>query len=75
VTQVQTISTAEPSVAPPPMIRHIVEKHPDPDRPGFFLPDYKDEALCGHLWDRLLPMRPGPVCGACADVLLRRNAT
>jgi len=74
MTLLKTIATAEPSVAPPPMIRHIIERTPDPEKPGSFLADFKDEALCGYLWDRLLceHLNPGPFCSKCAEVLRSR---
>ena len=76
MSSVKTIATAEPSVAPPPMIRHMIEKAPDPDQPGKFLPEkLSDMTLCGRLWDRLLDLvlTSGPVCGECAVEYKRRH--
>lgn len=70
---VQTIATAEPSVAPPPMVRHIIERDRNPAT-GEFDGPFKDLALCGHLWDRLLPLTSGPVCDECAAEARRRTA-
>lgn len=63
---VQTIATAEPSVAPPPMVKHII-----PRLPGGGL---ADEALCGYLWDRPLAgcVLADSTCEPCQVELVRR---
>lgn len=68
----QTIATAEPSVSPPPMVRHIIERDRNPAT-GEFDGPFKDAALCGHLWDRLLPNTPGPICLDCRAEAKRRT--
>ena len=56
MTAVQTIATAEPSVAPPrPLVIHYVPEKGD-GSPG-------ELALCGRLWDRLVP--GGRRCPEC----------
>lgn len=77
MSQLETIATAVPSVAPPPMVRHVVERVPDPDRvDGPFKPtEFKERTLCGQLWDRPLPSTPGPICDACAFELSMRGGS
>lgn len=61
MTATKTIATAVPSVAPPPLLRHLLRKKPDGG--------LEDRALCGFIWDVLLG--PGPLCDACGDEFLR----
>jgi hypothetical protein len=64
VSQVRTIATAEPSIAPPPMVRHLVEMDDDGN---------KDSTMCGHVWDRLLAITPGPVCSDCIEAIRKKH--
>jgi hypothetical protein len=75
-TETKTITRAEPSVGDkPPLKRHLIEKAPDPDRPGKFLPDkLSDLTLCGERWDRLLDIvgLSGSTCEECQNEAMRR---
>jgi hypothetical protein len=72
MTQVETIATAEPSTGDvKPMVRHIIERAVCPIT-GTVLGEFKDKALCGALWDRLLPNTPGPICESCKEEFMRR---
>lgn len=67
----KTISTAEPSIV------HLVEKAPDPDNPGKFLPHQPaDVTLCGVPWDRISGHSgggEGATCRACIAEARRRG--
>ncbi len=79
----KTITTAEPSIAPPPMVKpmvkHLIERKRDPEQKhgGPFHPDqYEDKALCGYVWDRLLDLKPtGPTCEDCKAEARRRGGS
>jgi hypothetical protein len=63
----KTITTAEPSVAPPPLMKHIIKRKQNSDGTWG---DWGDTTLCGKLWDRAF--LPGsPSCDDCTDVLKR----
>lgn len=69
--EVKTLPHAEPSEpgVAVPLVKHLVEKAPDPANPGKWLSDQlADTTLCGRPWDRLLdlaPPRNAPTCDKC----------
>lgn len=74
MTLVKTITTAETSIAPPPMLRHLVDK--GDWHLGVLPSDWvepQQRALCGHVWDRLGISPDGPLCDSCADEFIRRH--
>lgn len=89
MTTTKTIATAEPSIAPPPLKRHIVDNgdwakgvmspeaaalHGKPTR-VFDGPDPQQKTLCGEPWDRYGISPSGPLCGACRAEYVRRHPT
>lgn len=48
-----------------PLIRHIVEREPDSN-------DYKQEALCGFMWDAIHLKDTGAICEECAKIYRQR---
>ena len=46
-----------------PMIRHLILRNQDP-KTGEYT-DWKDETLCGKLWDRIVPFPEGSICDEC----------
>lgn len=71
---VQTIATAVPSVAPPPLVVHIVERVRDPARVlGPYKPhEFHERTLCGEPWDRP-GVVDGPRCDGCVAEFRRRH--
>jgi hypothetical protein len=73
---VKTITTAEPSIAPPPMPAHLVDKA-DWQKGKIVLLGAEiqpqDKALCGALWDRMGVSKNSPLCDGCADEFMRRH--
>lgn len=67
----KTITTAEPSIAPPPMPRHLVQIRDNPDPAEGVNP--REVTLCGAPWDRLGVSPNGPLCDPCADEFKRRH--
>lgn len=47
MSEVKTITTATPSVNPPPLLKHITKRERQPD--GSWGP-WDDTVLCGKLW-------------------------
>jgi hypothetical protein len=79
VTALKTITTAEPSVGPPPMPIHLVRVVDDdwPKDKPVPLDDKnpREVTLCGRPWDRLgrSDADRAPLCDACADEFIRRH--
>ncbi len=82
MTQVKTITTAEPSVGDVrPLKRHLVDKGDAlrgvPARewgvPGTENVQPQQRTLCGELWDRLGLKPNGPVCERCVAEFRRRH--